>query len=112
MTDLVPAGALVTRRAHPYFGGEQIVARFPNGYGASIVRHPYSCGGGVGLWELDVIVFDGEGPDQFGLTYDTPITSDVIGWLTEAEALAHCADIAQLPARGGEMPCPRNSLRP
>lgn len=58
-------------------GGIQYKATFPNGYGASIVKHDFSYGGKQGLWELAVIGKDGR------LSYDTPITQDVLGWLTE-----------------------------
>jgi len=61
------------------FGGLQCVVRFPNGYGASVIRHSGSYGGAEGRWELAVI-----GPDG-SLAYDTPITSDVKGWLTPAD---------------------------
>ena len=47
---------------------------FPNGYGASVVRNEYSYGGDQGSYEVAVINSNGE------LVYDTPITSDVIGW--------------------------------
>lgn len=47
---------------------------FPNGYGASVVRNEYSYGGDQGLYEVAVINSNGE------LVYDTPITSDVVGW--------------------------------
>lgn len=53
--------------------------KFSNGYGASIVRHSFSYGGDKGLWELAVLDKKGN------LDYSTPITGDVIGWLTEEE---------------------------
>jgi hypothetical protein len=58
-----------------------VVARitFDNGYGASVVKHQYSYGGDKGLYELAVLDKDGE------LTYDTPITDDVIGYLREID---------------------------
>jgi hypothetical protein len=58
-----------------------VVARifFDNGYGASVVKHEYSYGGKDGLYELAVLDKDGE------LTYDTPITNDVIGYLREID---------------------------
>lgn len=59
-------------------GGTQHVYRFSNGYGASVVQGGHTYGGDDGLWELGVVVFDG---DDWHLTYDTPITDDVIGWL-------------------------------
>lgn len=65
--------------------GQQALFRFPNGYGASVVRAPQglrlfggSYGHERGLWELAVLVWEGE---EYELTYDTPITHDVIGHL-------------------------------
>lgn len=56
--------------------GVQYIFQFPNGYGASVIRHEYSYGFEDGLWELAVL---------FGnsLCYDTYITDDVLGRLTE-----------------------------
>lgn len=62
----------------PYpWNGIQNIYTFDNGYGASVVCHDGSYGGKSGMWELAVLDKDG------GLCYDTPITSDVIGWLDE-----------------------------
>lgn len=61
--------------------GKHIIYRFDNGYGASVVRFYGSYGYEQGLWELAVIKFEGEKND-FKLCYDTPITDDVIGYLT------------------------------
>lgn len=60
------------------FGGHQIVWRFPNGYGASVIRHTYSRG-----LELAVLYwYDETDPHTaFDLTYSTPITDDVLGHL-------------------------------
>jgi hypothetical protein len=57
-----------------------IVSRttFNNGYEASVVKSEYSYGGRQGLYEL-AIFKDGE------VCYDTSITDDVIGYLTEQE---------------------------
>jgi hypothetical protein len=60
-------------------GGIQYHFKADNGYGASIVKHDFSYGGKSGLWELAVIGKDGH------LCYDTPITNDVLGWLTDEE---------------------------
>ncbi len=62
--------------------GDQWVFRFANGYGASVVRGQYSYGGDQGLYELGVIEWHG---GKWGLTYDTSITEDVIGHLTDGE---------------------------
>jgi len=59
-------------------GGIQKVYKFPNGYGASVIRHKGSYGYSKGLWELAVL----EGGE---LCYDTEITDDVIGHLNDPE---------------------------
>ena len=65
-----------------YETGIQYIVFYPNGYGASIVQHKYSYGGDRGLWELAII----EGnEDEWDICYDTPITSDVLGHLSESE---------------------------
>lgn len=61
-------------------GGTQKIYRFDNGYGASVVNSSMSYG-----TELAVIKFIDEDNDRFNLTYSTPITDDVIGYLTESE---------------------------
>lgn len=68
--------------AFPETFGEQYyhyLFTFDNGYMASVISHPYSFGGEEGLWELAVLDEDGK------ITYDTPITNDVVGWLTVEE---------------------------
>ena len=52
---------------------------FENGYGVSVISHTYSYGGKEGLYEVAVLGKDG------GLTYDTPVTNDVIGYLEPVE---------------------------
>lgn len=64
-------------------GGTQVIHRFDNGFGASVIRGPYTYGGPEGFFEVGVIEFKGDG-NEYGLTYDTPITDDVLGWLDEA----------------------------
>lgn len=65
---------------HPnHMGGVQAIIKFENGYGVSVVRTPYTYGGDAGLYELGVLGKDGH------LTYDTPVTDDVIGYLKEEE---------------------------
>ena len=68
---------------------------FDNGYGASVVRTPDSYGSGKDLWELAVLK---EMPDRvWGLCYDTPITKDVIGWLSEEAVDILLAEIESWP---------------
>ena len=56
--------------------GIQKVYGFPNGYGASVIKHDNSYGSKENLWELAVLNGAGE------LDYSTPITDDVLGRLT------------------------------
>lgn len=78
-------------------GGVQKVFRFENGYGASVVKSPYSYGGDEGLWELAVVlVYENEGRLSWKLTYDTPITEDVLGWLTWEEVEETLRQIEEL----------------
>jgi hypothetical protein len=71
---------------------EGVVSRitFDNGYGASVVRHEFSYGGKNGLYELAVLSSEGE------LTYDTPITNDVLGYLSKEDVTEILIKIQQL----------------
>jgi len=64
--------------------------KFDNGYGASVIRTERSVGGAAGLYELAVLDCNGD------LTYDTPITDDVLGRLTEDDVIAALNRIAAL----------------
>ena len=75
------------------FDGIQQIHRFPNDYGADVVRHSFSYGGKEGLWELAVLQFDGPNDDDGHLCYDTPLTDDVLGGLRMDEVEAHIATI-------------------
>lgn len=66
---------------------------FKNGLGASVVCHKYSYGGPDGLYELAVIKGD---ENDWKLTYDTPITSDVLGYLNEEEVESYLNQIEAL----------------
>jgi hypothetical protein len=65
----------------PLNSGTQKVYQFPNGYGASVVCGPYTYGGRTGLFELAVLRF--KSADKWGIVYDTPITNDVLGFLSD-----------------------------
>ena len=67
----------------------QAVINFENGYGASIVQHPNSYGGNSDLYELAVL------KDTL-ITYKTPITNDVLGWLNEKDIDKVLIDIQNL----------------
>jgi hypothetical protein len=74
----------------PDMSGRYCRVMFENGFGASVICHKYSYGGKDGLYELAVLDTKGE------ITYDTPITDDVIGYLTEEGVTAILAEIQLL----------------
>jgi hypothetical protein len=63
---------------------------FENGFGASVVSHIMSYGGKLGLYELAVLDKNEE------LTYDTPVTNDVLGHLTPEEVTNYLIQIQDL----------------
>lgn len=97
----------VEEQNHPTGTGVQCLKFFPNGYGASIVRFyipissPFGKVGSYGvnedLWELAVL--KGNKKDGWQLTYDTPITNDVIGHLSESEVGDYLKQIENLTER-------------
>lgn len=82
-------------------GGKQRLYFFDNNYGASAVSHRFSYGGQDGEWALVVLKYDGEGDRadyaNWGLCYSTPITDDVIGYLSEHEVQSLLHQIKELP---------------
>ena len=69
--------------------GQQARILFDNGYGASIIRTPTSYGGRDGLYEIAVL-FENK------IVYDTPLTDDVLGFLTEDEVSHYLQEISKL----------------
>ena len=73
-----------------YMNGVAARIMFENGFGASVVCHSFSYGGKNGLYEVAVLDTDGE------ITYDTDVTSDVIGHLTPEQVTETMAFIQVL----------------
>lgn len=71
---------------------KQAYITFPNGYGASILLGSMFYSNGVDTYELAVTNGD-------GITYDTPITSDVLGYLTQTELMDYIQQIEDLPMK-------------
>ncbi len=80
----------ITFKPHSFGEGLHGLLFFPNGYGISVVRYktPYSDRGygsytsNEDEWEIAVLFGDEK---KYEITYDTHITDDVIGNLTEGE---------------------------
>jgi hypothetical protein len=70
--------------------GAQWKFKFENGFGASVINDGY--GAETGTYELAVL-----GPDGH-LDYSTPVTDDVLGWLTEDEVVTALDQIEALDA--------------
>jgi hypothetical protein len=97
--------------AHPAFpeSGKQLLIRFENNYGISVIQ--FACpplipgqlfgsyGVNNGLYELAVTRYKPEEKDifNFELCYSTPITNDVLGYLTEQDVMVTAAQVAALP---------------
>lgn len=82
----------------------QYVFMFDNGYGASVVKcHPMSYGWKSDLWEL-AVVRDSRyshiiNDRLWYIVYDTPITNDVIGYLTDDRVKVLLDKIKALPEK-------------
>ena len=83
-------GATIEKTDLPDMNGYQLIYKFDNGYGASVVKHDFSYGGKSGLYEVAVLDKEGE------LCYDTPITSNVIGHLNMSEVDKILVNISHL----------------
>lgn len=103
---LISEKCLYKIKKHPTGEGFQIVIRFPNGYGASIVR--FALGrdiflGSYGSYtdndsevEIAILKFNSDGLDNFDLAYSTPITDDVLGHQTYEETIRVLQQIKEL----------------
>ena len=76
------------------YDGVQCVFRFENGYGASVIKHLFSYGHRDDLWELAVLKFDGD--ETSHICYDTELTDDVIGYLSDEEVRSYLEKIKEL----------------
>ena len=74
--------------------GIHVIVFFPNGYGASIVKGDGTYGAEDGLYELAVL----QGSlDSWHICYETPLTSDVLGYLKPNDVTGHLVAIEELP---------------
>ena len=77
-------------RKHPTRGFDTIASHtFPNGYGASIITGEHAYSSEDAPYELAVL-------HNNEITYDTPLTGDVLGYLTEDEVNEYLLKIEAL----------------
>jgi hypothetical protein len=76
-------------------GDEIAYELFPNHYGISVVRGPYSEGGRMGLYEIAVIKMTPD-MERSEICYDTPVTNDVIGHLKPEYVTEYMIQIQKL----------------
>lgn len=77
----------------------QRIYRYPNGYGASVIRRKMgpiyiSYTEDETQWELAVVTFRG---DRYRICNSTPIANDVIGYLSQQEVEELLSAILHLP---------------
>ena len=72
-------------------GGIHYIYHFKNGYGASVIQHDYSYGHEHGLWEVAVLK---ETDGNWDICYDSGLTRDVIGGITEQGVEEVLSDIS------------------
>jgi len=74
-------------------GGVRGRVFFKNGYGISVVCNKYSYGNEKGLYEIAVLNLDGT------ICYDSSVTQDVVGWLTQVQVQDFINQIENLPSK-------------
>ena len=91
MAKVVNDTGLVQKPVYPFGVFRRIF--FDNGYGISIIKNEASYGHEDGLWEIAVL----KGTvDDHQICYDTEITSDVEGWLTNENVQSYIDKVANL----------------
>ena len=70
--------------------GVQLIFKFDNKRGASVVKHEFSYGTSSGLWELAVL------DSNDNIDYSTTITYDVAGYLSDGDVNLVLARIKRL----------------
>ena len=74
-------------------GGVHYIFKFPNDYGASVVKGRYTYGGPQDFWEMALIFFEEDG--NYNLTYERDFDEDVKGYLTDDNVIELLEKIKQ-----------------
>jgi len=93
-----------TRNTRNNSNETQVVYRFRNGYGASVINTGGSLGRYQKLYELAVIRYLNRDDESWALCYETPITDDVIAGLEPEEVTAILNRIGDLPPDAQALP--------
>lgn len=75
---------------HSIFPGIHTILNFDNGYGVSVIRNTHSYGSENGLYEMAIIKGN-------KVCYDSGITNDVLGNLTENDVTKYMELVQKLP---------------
>ena len=67
--------------------GMQVMFRFPNNYGLSIVCHSFSYGRDDNKFEVAIIRFNSEDDKDWDITYSTSITNNVLAYQSKDDVL-------------------------
>jgi hypothetical protein len=70
-----------------YNKGMQILFRFPNNYGISLVCHSLSYGNDDNEFEIAIINYDSEDNDDWDICYTTKLTQDVLGYQSKEDVI-------------------------
>lgn len=73
---------------------ERYVFHFKNNYGGRVIRGPHSYGGSEGFFEMAVLKRNRLYRRYWDITYDTPLTKDVRGWLSAEEVVKLLTEIS------------------
>lgn len=77
-------------KPHSIGNGQHAILNFDNGYGVSVLLGKLFYSNGIDTYELGVLKND-------HLCYDTPITDDVLGYLTKGGVTKVMERIQKLP---------------
>lgn len=77
----------------PHYTFSHYIFRFPNNYGASVIRGPGTYGSAQDLWEMALIFFDEDG--DWDLTYEKDFDDGVKGYLTDDNVIELLEKIKQ-----------------
>ena len=83
-------------KQHPFVRNgfaQQAVMFFANGYGVSVLIGGHCYGDGSAPYELAILTGNVK---KWNLCYDTPITNDVLGYLTPEEVTEYMIEVQKL----------------